>query len=146
GAAAAVAERLRIDGLAGRHRSRPGHSRRRRQPHFRTVLHALAHGHRARPVHCTRIVRMQSCDAEIRPEFRWPKLLSHSLPGRKCMADLNTTGKANARAPRVLIVDDEPDIRELVAITLERMGVSTLHAGGRREAEAAILGARPDLC
>ncbi|HEX7029687.1 MAG TPA: response regulator, partial [Gammaproteobacteria bacterium] len=62
------------------------------------------------------------------------------------MADVNNTGKTAASVPRVLIVDDEPHIRDLVAITLQRMGLRTLHAGGRREAESAILGERPDLC
>ncbi|HEX7047855.1 MAG TPA: sigma-54 dependent transcriptional regulator [Gammaproteobacteria bacterium] len=57
------------------------------------------------------------------------------------MVDLSNAGNAH-----VLIVDDEPDIRDLIAITLQRMGLRTLHAGGRREAEAAILNERPDLC
>ena len=30
--------------------------------------------------------------------------------------------------PRALVVDDEPDIRELLAITLERMGIEALAA------------------
>lgn len=59
------------------------------------------------------------------------------------MADMNSGNVANAR---VLIVDDEPDIRELIAITLTRMGVQALHAGGCREAERIIVNERPDLC
>ena len=59
------------------------------------------------------------------------------------MADMNSGFQRNAR---VLIVDDEPDIRELIAITLERMGARTLHASGCREAEKIILNEAPDLC
>ena len=59
------------------------------------------------------------------------------------MADVKTENSINAR---VLSVDDEPDIRELIAITLQRMGLKTLNAGGRREAEALVLSERPDLC
>ncbi|HEX6928153.1 MAG TPA: sigma-54 dependent transcriptional regulator, partial [Gammaproteobacteria bacterium] len=55
------------------------------------------------------------------------------------MADMKTGG-------RVLIVDDEPDIRELIAITLQRMNLRALHAGNRREAETVIVNEQPDLC
>lgn len=55
------------------------------------------------------------------------------------MADMNADA-------RVLIVDDEPDIRDLLAITLQRMGLRTFAASGRREAETLILEHRPDLC
>lgn len=55
------------------------------------------------------------------------------------MADVNA-------GARVLIVDDEPDIRDLLAITLQRMGLRTLLAKGRREAETLILDHKPDLC
>jgi len=58
------------------------------------------------------------------------------------MAELKTA----TRAARVLVVDDEPDIRDLLAITLERMGLATLQAAGVREAEVQILEQRPDLC
>ncbi len=47
---------------------------------------------------------------------------------------------------RVLIVDDEPDIRELLEITLGRMGVDTESAGNLADARARLAGARFDLC
>lgn len=59
------------------------------------------------------------------------------------MADVNTERRLEGR---VLVVDDEPDIRELIGITLQRMGLRALYAGGRREAENIILNERPGLC
>src|SRR5690554_1974415 len=85
---------------------------------------------------------MQSCHAQIREGRRRPQLLPHPFPGRTRMAELKTA----TRAARVLVVDDEPDIRDLLAITLERMGLATLQAAGVREAEVQILEQRPDLC
>jgi len=47
---------------------------------------------------------------------------------------------------RVLIIDDEPDIRELLEITLLRMGLDTLTAGNVQEALTEIENHTPDLC
>ncbi|MEE4143332.1 MAG: sigma-54 dependent transcriptional regulator [Halieaceae bacterium] len=47
---------------------------------------------------------------------------------------------------RVLIVDDEPDIRELLDITLSRMGLDTLTAATLEEARAGVAREQPDLC
>ncbi len=47
---------------------------------------------------------------------------------------------------RVLIVDDEPDIRELLDITLSRMGLDTVCAATLGEAKEALASAAPDLC
>ena len=46
---------------------------------------------------------------------------------------------------RILLVDDEPALRELLRVTLESAEVSVAEAGSVREAEAEILAARPDL-
>ena len=46
----------------------------------------------------------------------------------------------------VLIVDDEPDIRELLDITLSRMGLKTHSAATLKEAKEIILRVQPDLC
>lgn len=46
----------------------------------------------------------------------------------------------------VLIIDDEPDIRELLEITLLRMGLDTLTAGNVEEALAQIKEHEPHLC
>ena len=47
---------------------------------------------------------------------------------------------------RALIVDDEPDIRELLSITLGRMDVDCTAVGTVADAEHAILEGRFDLC
>ncbi|MEM1114201.1 MAG: sigma-54 dependent transcriptional regulator [Pseudomonadota bacterium] len=47
---------------------------------------------------------------------------------------------------RVLIVDDEPDIRELLEITLSRMGLETYSAPDLTEARRLVADVNPDLC
>jgi two-component system response regulator PilR (NtrC family) len=46
----------------------------------------------------------------------------------------------------VLIVDDEPDIRELLEITLNRMGLATASAATLAQAMEAVAEIQPDLC
>jgi two-component system phosphate regulon response regulator PhoB len=46
---------------------------------------------------------------------------------------------------RVLIVDDEPAIREMIAIALEMADYSYLEAGDAREAHSIIIDQKPDL-
>src|SRR5882724_6912319 len=48
--------------------------------------------------------------------------------------------------PTALVVDDEADIRELLEITLARMGISTFAAATLAEARASLAGKRYDLC
>ena len=48
--------------------------------------------------------------------------------------------------PRALIVDDEPDIRELLAITLERMGIEAFAAEDLARARARLVEGAFDLC
>ncbi len=47
---------------------------------------------------------------------------------------------------RVLIIDDEPDIRELLEITLLRMGLDTITAANVKDAIVNIQKYKPDLC
>src|SRR5690606_34408453 len=49
-------------------------------------------------------------------------------------------------AQTVLIVDDEPDIRELLSITLERMGLASRCAATLQEARHQLQQQVPDLC
>lgn len=48
--------------------------------------------------------------------------------------------------PNALVVDDESDIRELLEITLTRMGITTLGAADLAEARQAISSRKFDLC
>ena len=47
---------------------------------------------------------------------------------------------------RVLVVDDEPDIRELLELTLSRMGLGVVAVGTIAEAREQLKGARFELC
>ena len=48
--------------------------------------------------------------------------------------------------PTVLVVDDEPDILQLLEITLSRMQLDTLKASSLAEAKASLKNQTPDLC
>ncbi|MGH8726437.1 MAG: response regulator, partial [Burkholderiales bacterium] len=50
------------------------------------------------------------------------------------------------RAARVLVVDDEPDIRELLELTLAKMGLGVEAVGTIGEAKERLKGERYDLC
>jgi len=47
---------------------------------------------------------------------------------------------------RVLVIDDEPDIRELLELTLLRMGLETATAGNVQDGLLEIQNFKPDLC
>ena len=57
--------------------------------------------------------------------------------------DLKVPGK---RTPRVLVVDDEPDILELLELALLRMGLDVVRAGNVQEALQKLGGGGFDLC
>ena len=51
-----------------------------------------------------------------------------------------------AKTPSVLLVDDEPDILELLELALRKMGLEVDRAGNVREALAKLAARRYDLC
>lgn len=51
-----------------------------------------------------------------------------------------------AACPRVLLVDDETDLLDLMELTLTRMGLETDRAANVAEAQAKLAGAHYDLC
>ena len=51
----------------------------------------------------------------------------------------------NERRPLVLVADDDPDIRSLVTLRLERSGYAVVAAGDGEQALAAALERAPDL-
>ncbi len=48
--------------------------------------------------------------------------------------------------PRALVIDDEPDICELLSLTLGRMDIETAVAGNVKSAKAQLSGQRFDIC
>src|ERR671923_2797734 len=56
------------------------------------------------------------------------------------------SASASTGSPTVLVVDDEPDIRELLERTLVRMGLGVDAVGSIAEAKERLAGERYDLC
>ena len=54
--------------------------------------------------------------------------------------------RVSARSAQVLVVDDEPDIRELLELTLAKMGLGVDAVGSIAEAKERLKGERYDLC
>ena len=63
----------------------------------------------------------------------------------EAVASENTTTSANQKG-YILVVDDEADIRELLAMTLARMGVESHGAATREEALALLAANSYNLC
>jgi len=59
---------------------------------------------------------------------------------------MDMTDNERAKHPRVLLVDDEPDILELLELALRKMGLEVDKAGNVREALAKLAARKYDLC
>jgi len=57
-----------------------------------------------------------------------------------------TERRMPARGAQVLVVDDEPDIRELLELTLAKMGLGVDSVGSIAEAKERLKSERYDLC
>jgi signal transduction histidine kinase/ActR/RegA family two-component response regulator len=77
---------------------------------------------------------------------RLPLLLPRETP-LPVVLRANRQGRADLHQsrPRVLVVDDEPDSREMLAVMLETRGATVQHVGSAAEAFASMLEERPDV-
>ena len=50
-----------------------------------------------------------------------------------------------SESKRILVADDDPDVIEQLALTLESNGYSVVAAGSQEEGEEALMAGRPDL-
>jgi two-component system response regulator PilR (NtrC family) len=66
--------------------------------------------------------------------------------GGRGPGDSGRAQSGSGRAQRVLVVDDEPDIRELLELTLAKMGLGVDSAGSIGEAKERLRDARYQLC
>src|SRR4051794_30750481 len=124
---------------AHRHsRSRPRHRTRAPGARFRTVLQHQAggRGRRAWPRHLQRdCARTRRCHAGPQPCGRRRVLRDHAA----------ARAGMKAKSPRILVVDDDPGLAEVIELLLTREGYAAERAGTVRGALERVDGAEPDL-
>src|SRR5207237_10753658 len=89
------------------------------------------------PPRPARAVRHQPGDARTRKRHA-RRAFPHPVPGG--------ARRLKRAAAHVLVVDDEPDIRELLELTLVRMGLDVASVGTIAEAKEKLRQDRYDLC
>ena len=62
------------------------------------------------------------------------------------MSVVRSERRPRGELSRVLVIDDEPDIRELIDLTLSRMGLAAACAGSVSEARQALAEGEFQLC
>src|SRR5690606_7272341 len=108
--------------------------------HLRTLLHHRKQRHRPGAVYFQGNVRKQPGTHGLQAQRRRRQLFPHYLrPPAKIELNMSTRQRA-------LIVDDEPDIRELLEITLGRMKLDTRNARNIKEAHDWLQREPFDLC
>src|SRR5258706_444978 len=146
------AGRRRGPGGAECDRQRPGRPAGEPGRALRAVLHHRQQGHGPRAVSRARALRRQPRDPRVRG--RWARRALQDLDageqdpdagGASRMKRADQRGGA-ARGAQVLVVDDEPDIRELLELTLVKMGLGVHSAGTIAEAKPKLKEESFDLC
>src|SRR5690606_16581921 len=123
-------------------RPRARHPARAGRADLRAVLHRAIRRDRPRVVYFPGALRAERRHPAVCAASRRRQLVSRSVRGPRSLA----TERRRTMRPTALVVDDEPDICELIAITLERMDIGartcTDLVGAKR-----ILAKEPfDLC
>src|SRR5690606_36772404 len=108
---------------------------------LRAVFHGAAGRHRARALYLERARRAQRRNAPLSSA----RGRRQHVPPHFCRSQSLDRGRKPMR-PTALIVDDEPDICELLAITLERMDIAARTCGNVTEAKAELAERAYDLC
>ena len=80
-----------------------------------------------------------------KPDPAQPDLSTRGIPGWSTPGWLASTPTGDRVQKRILIVEDEPAIRDMVSFALRKGEYEPIHAGDAREAQSAIADRVPDL-
>lgn len=128
---------------AGSHRRRSRRTGGQTEQPVRTLLYYRKQRHRPGPLSLPRTLREQPGTDRLPQSRGRRRLLPHHL---RPPAQTQLTEAARMSRQKALIVDDEPDIRELLEITLGRMKLDTRSARNVKEARELLAREPFDLC
>ncbi|RMS61372.1 hypothetical protein ALP65_04276, partial [Pseudomonas aeruginosa] len=128
---------------AGNHRRRSRRTGGQTEQPVRTLLYYRKQRHRPGPLSLPRALREQPGTDRLPQSRGRRRLLPHHL---RPPAQTQLTEAARMSRQKALIVDDEPDIRELLEITLGRMKLDTRSARNVKEARELLAREPFDLC
>ena len=134
--------------VPGGRRPRPGHRGKRRRSDFRAVLHRAQGRHGTRAVHRARAVPAESRRPAVRAARRRRQRVPRRIQRPAALGGMSHACATIARMPKpaVLVVDDEPDLCELLSITLERMNLDPTAVDTVSAAQRLLKAGRFDLC